>query len=172
MEYWTAAKQEDGRWLFTWTSASDESWDVWLNGRKLDTVEGGEYTYNQSGYVGHPPPLEIVAEGADAENSLYPPFVYLQWREEADEAGYLIEKYTEGEWVTTGTLPNSKKGYHAFRTQPLEDDTDIPFRIFALNFRGEQGDAIEFTAHVVRNPARPSVDYEINSVGDLVVGEA
>lgn len=172
MVFWTATKQGNARWLFTWTSDSDESWDIWLDGVLIVTVEGGEYETQLPGYETEPPHFEIVATGTDAENDLYPPFAILQWREVGEEAGYLIEKKVNGTWTSVGNLTNTSKGYYTFRTTPLEDDTDIDFRVSALNFRGEAGTPIEFTVHVVRNPAPPSVTYAIDSAGDLVVGDA
>jgi len=172
MVYWSAEKLAENRWVFTWTSGSSQTWDLYLIGRKIATVEGGEYIYDQGGYEEDAPPLEIVEEGAQADSVRYTPFVYLQWREVDGEAGYLIEKLVGSTWTKVGNLTRTGRGFHVFRTQALEDDTETEFRIFATNSQGEVGEPLEFTARVVRNPAPPVVVYEIDSTGDLVVGEA
>jgi len=174
LETWTATKTEAAHWLFEWDGGSAETFYIWLNGVLLDTVVGGEYDSAEPGYDNVPPPLEIIDDGSysEAENDLYPPFATLQWKAVDEADAYLIERYSAGSWTTVGTISETRAGYYWYRTAVLEDQTQEQFRISTTDSKGNSGTPITFTFELTRNPSPPDVEYEIDSIGDLVVTEA
>lgn len=167
---WTAVKTEYGTWVFTWEGGAGP-YEIWLEGRLLDTVTALEYEYEYEGYDDAPPPLEIVCE-TDPENELYPPHAILQWREVDGASFYIVEKYVTDKWVAKHTAKHTDVGYHTYKTPALEDQTQTKYRVTALNAKGHTGTPVSFTFQIIRNPAPPDVEYEIDESNDLVVSAA
>jgi len=174
VEDWTAIRSENGHWLFTWDGGSAESFNIWLNGKLLDTVEGGEYDCTEPNYADTPPPIEIVIDDSDtvADNDIFPPYAIIQWREVTGASSYLIEQYVSGSWVYRKTIQDSRAGYHWYKTALLTDQENYQYRVSALDIKGNPGTAVSFSFSITRNPAPPDVEYEIDGTGDLVVSEA
>jgi len=170
METWTATKTEAAHWLFEWDGGSATTYYIWLRGILIDTVVGGEYDSAEPGYEDSPPPLEIV-ETEDAENELYPPFATLQWKAVVGANAYLVERYVSGAWTTVDVLSEIGVGYYWYRTEVLEDQTQEQFRVSTTDPKGNTGTPITFTFSITRNPTPPDIEYEIDSIGDLVVTE-
>ena len=173
-EAWTATIQQNGHWLFTWDAASDESFDVWLDGELLDTVEGGEYDCDEPEYWDSPPPLEIIPDESTefADNDLYPPYAILQWREVAGADAYQVQLLSGSSWLNRKTVSDIGIGFYFYRTPVLEDQVETSYRVMAVDVNGNAGTPVAFTFNIVRNPSPPDVTYEIDSAGDLVVDES
>ena len=171
---WSAVKQAEGSWLFSWTADSGDSFDIWLNGIQLATVTDDEYLCTEPDYDSEPPPLEIVEDesGTFAENELYPPFANIQWRGVDGATSYLVEKYAAGAWSTVATITDISAEYYWYRTLPLEDDTEYNYRVSAQDINGNTGTPVTFAITLARNPSPPSVTYAIDSNGDLDVEAA
>jgi hypothetical protein len=174
VEDWTATKQATGTWLFTWDGASNESFDIWLDGELLDTVTGGEYECAESGYDAQPPHLEIVDDDSAtyAENDLYPPYAILQWRMVTGADGYLVEEYLGGNWIRRKEVSESGAGYYWYKTRVLEDDTTYQFRVVAVDLNDNPGTPVSFDILLARNPSPPDVTYDIDGSNNLVVEAA
>lgn len=170
---WTVTLVTAGVWRFDWDIVADDTlYEIWLNGTMIASTRLGTYTFNIEGYIEAPPPLEIYEEWAGkAENREYPPFAVIQWRGIAEAAGYVVEQKIGGSWRTAKHLQERGKGYYAYRTDVLDDDTAIDFRITALDNKGTEGTPIEFTCRVIRNPPPPEVSYVVVG-GNLVMEEA
>ena len=172
MEDWTAVKDENGFWVFTWTGAPADIFMIWLDGVLIDTVTGTEYDCEVDGYEDNPPPLEIVDDEDDAENDLYPPIAKLQWRGVAGATAYLIERYVGTSWITYKTIYETSAGWYLYTTAALTDQASEQWRISALDERGNAGTTVPFAFSLVCNPVCEDVDYTINASNDLVVSEA
>jgi len=174
VEAWTATKQEKGEWLFEWGGGSAESFEIWLDGVLLDTVEGGEYTCTEDGYDATAPNLEIMEDlsGAEAENELYPPFAILQWREVAGADGYDVEEQVGGSWIIRRNITDADAGYYTYQTSALDDSTVVPFRVTALDVNGNGGTPVTFSIKLARNPAPPDVAISIDGSNDLLIEAA
>lgn len=172
MEAWTAAKQDDSSWLFTWDYVSGESFEVWLDGNLLTTVSDGEYTCSEDGYDDAPPPLEIVDATLDAESELYPPYVILQWREVTGAYGYQVDEYSGGSWLKLRVFTTASAGYYWYKSDPLDDDETHIFRVRALDLNGNAGTAVQFTYQMARNPAPPDVTITLDGSNGISVEAA
>jgi len=172
VENWTATKKANGFWLFEWDGDSGDSFDIWLDGVLLETVTGGEYECVEPDYDEAPPPLEIVADDSYtfAENDLYPPFAYIQWRGVLGCAGYVVEKLVGATWVTQDVIAENLKGWYYYRTAVLEDGGSYYYRVVATTLGGSEGTPVDFIVDIVRNPSPPSVSFSIESNG-LVAAE-
>jgi hypothetical protein len=162
---------EDGGWLFEW-SPGTSPYSIWLDGGLLDTAETESYECRLPNYEDSPPDLEILSDGATAENSLYPPRYRLQWRGLQGAAAYVIERYEGSEWITKATIAETLKGSYSWLTPALEDEASEQWRVSASDIAGNVGTPITFTFTVVRNPGAPAVVFSIDSSGDVVVGAA
>ena len=172
MEAWTAVQTETSVWKLTWTPTGGKTYEVWLDGTLLTTTAAGvgTYTIRREGFTDAAPPAEVHEVGAvDAESKTYPPYIYLQWRGLATAHGYRVEKQVAGIFVTQMDVAPAGVTWHAYRSQLLGDQESVPYRITALNIRGNAGTAINFTALIVRNPTPPEVAFSIAG-GQLVVG--
>ena len=166
MELWTAVKEENGHWAFTWAGAG--TFYVWLDGVLLGEAEDGVYDFAQDGYYTTPPPLEITDDPDDAENELYPPTALLQWREVDGATAYYVEAYVSGVWAGRKTIMNAGAGYYAYRTPVIDDQEEASYRVSALDERGNTGTPVVFTFALVHNPAPPEVTGAF-AAGDLVI---
>jgi len=173
-EVWTADKTENGRWIFSWDGDSPDTFDIWLEGELLDTVEGGYYEFPLPGYETTPPPIEVVSDDSytEAENEIYPPYATLQWREVSGASGYKVKRYVSGSWTNQVTIRETDLGWYVYKTVVVEDQTQEQFRVYAINENDDEGTPVTFTFTLTRNPSEPDVEYDINSIGDLVVTEA
>ena len=176
---WTATKQANGHWLFTWDmdsfADSDVAYDIWLNGDLEDTVIGdNEWDCALDGYDEVPPPVEIIEDesGVYAENELYPPYAILQWRGTTAASGYRVERLVSGSWIIRDTVVERAKGWYYHKTQALNDDTAESWRVTALDERGNAGTPVPFSFTLARNPEVPDVTLTLDSVGDIQVEEA
>lgn len=166
---WTAASSTAGVWVFTWTTYTGVSYEVWLDGILLDTVTTGTYTYNVGDYETTPPSLEIHYVSVDkAENSAYPPYAIIQWRGLTGAAGYVVERYISDVWTVVRNLTERAAGWYAYATAVLDDDTDVQFRVKALDSKGTEGTPITTTVHLIRNPTPPTVTFTVTG-GNLVM---
>jgi hypothetical protein len=172
VEAWTATKQDDSSWLFTWDYVSGESFEIWLDGVLLDTVSDGEYTASEDGYDDAPPPLEIIDATLAPDSETYPPYVILQWREVSGASGYQVDEYVGGSWVNRRVFVDASAGYYWYKSDPLDDDDTHIFRVSALDLNGNAGTAVQFTYLMARNPAPPEVTITINGSNDVAVGAA
>jgi len=178
-EDWTATKQANGHWLFTWDmesyADSNIAYDIWLDGELVDTVIGvDEWECMLDGYDAAPPPVEILEDesGVFAENELYPPYAILQWRGTTDASGYQVQRLVGATWQTRDTITERAKGWYYHKTQAMDDDTQETFRVRALDERGNAGSPLSFIFTLARNPAPPDVTLSVDSVGDVQVEEA
>ncbi len=171
MEAWTAVKQSDSTWVFTWDADSGVSYDIWLYGILLDTVDEGEYTCTEPDYEDTSAPLEIVVEDASAENDDYPPYAALQWAEVEDASAYVVSEYVVDEWIARSTVMQADVGYYGYVTLRLEDEDEVIFKVEALDTNGNEGTAITYTFSVVCNPIPPETDISI-AAGLLTAEEA
>lgn len=167
----TITNTSEGVWTFSWDADSGVSYEVWLNGVLLATVDEGEYECSYPGYSDTPPPLEIVEENT-AESEIYPPFLQLQWRRVAGAAAYKVEEYVDAAWVTRRTIIDTGAEYYLYQTPVLLDGTEAIWRVSALDTTGDAGTAVSFTMEMCCNPAEPAVEMDYDSNGDLVLSEA
>jgi hypothetical protein len=168
VEVWAATKEENGHWTYTWTAGPADTFDVYLNGLLLEAVVGGTYTAELDGYDEAPPPIEVVADGDDAESLLHPPYALIQWRGASGASSYVVEQYVDSEWMAVKTIMDSEAGYYTYRTLPITDCTSTQFRVSAQDENGNAGTPVAFTFYVVRNPAPPEVVLTLSG-GDIVV---
>lgn len=159
-----------GVWTFTWEEESGVSYNIYLGGVLLDTVDEGEWVSTVPGYLSSPPPVEIVPDNETAESLTYPPFLRLQWRIVEGEAGYRVEEYVGGSWVTRREIMDNGSEYYSYKTPLLEDGSTANWRVSAFGKQGDAGTPVVFTVEIVRNPSTPdvSLDYD-ESTGDLTI---
>lgn len=167
----TVVRRDDGGWDFTWTPGTSP-YSIWLDGRLKTTVIDEAYSFTDPGYEDSPPPLEIVSDGDVAENSLFPPFLTLQWQRVAAAEAYIIERYNGATWEEVGEVTQTSNTYLQWVSPALEDGTTVQYRVKAVDLRGNAGTPITFSIEVCRNPAPPEVTYTIDSNGDVLVTEA
>ena len=172
MEAWTATKEADSVWLFTWGGVSGEIFEVWLDGELLDTVDGDGYQSTVEGYDDIPPHLEIfeTESGQYAENELYVPYAIIQWREADGAEAYIVEEWDGSNWISRSEVIDASVGYYKYQTDPLSDSTSHLFRVKAVDINDNAGTPVNFTFTPVRNPAPPEVSIDLES-NDLVVSE-
>lgn len=161
----SVTRNAQGEWVFTWTG--NPLFEIWLDGYLLTTQASTTYTYTGGVYVDDAPPLEVIEVGVTAENFLYPPFVKLQWRGIQAADSYVVQLFDSG-WIDVGTITEDGRGYYTWDSQPEDDATLHSYRVLGVTVNAE-GTPIAYDIPLVRNPAPPDVDLEIDSNGDLVV---
>lgn len=167
----TIANTAQGVWTFSWDAESGVSYEVWLDGVLLATVDEGEYVCSYPGYTTSPPPLEIVEEGL-AESETYPPHLLLQWRRVPNATAYKVEESVSGTWTQRRIIMDLGEEYFKHQTGPLEDGSTALWRVSALDNQGDAGTAVGFSVLICRNPPEPDVAMDYGSGGLLTISEA
>lgn len=168
----TVTRTLEGTWLFTWTPGVPP-YSIWLEGVEIATGLTTElFEEDASIFRDETPPLEILIAGDPPESRDFPPFVIIQWRGLQAADAYVVEQFINAAFVEVVNVMERATGYYDWMSDPLTDGATHLFRVIALNQVGTEGVPIPFTIDMARNPAPPSVAFDINSAGDLVVSAA
>jgi hypothetical protein len=154
-------RQQDGSWLFQWEGTAD-LWRIVLNGKEISTVTEPEYIFSLPGYEETPPPLEIVASSSLALSERNTPFIVLQWHG-VECACYEVKQLVNESWVTRKNINEAGKEIYSYQTSVLTDCAESNFKIVPVNSYEYEGEALEFSAYIVRPPDEPEtiqVSYE------------
>lgn len=167
----TITQQEDNSWLFEWDNGALPC-RIYLDGKLIATVTTTrEYEFHEDGYLTKPPPLEIVGDNGISNSELFPTYAILQWRGTTDAVRYKIQEYVNSSWITRRRKPENGSGTYTYETAARDDLSSNNWRIIAVDSGGRGGTALEFDFIIIRNPAPPDVDYDIDA-GTLTVSDA
>jgi len=155
-------------WKYEWTGTTP--YQVYRQGKLIDTVDDAEYTIEVYGATDEPPVIEVLDDDdvGTAQSVLYPCRVTLQWRGVSGADSYVIYKYVDAAWVEQAYAMEVSAGYYTHESGCLDDVTASQWRVTAKDTHNNESDPISFTLFVVRNPDLPDLDLSYDAVdGEL-----
>ncbi|MCP4539828.1 MAG: hypothetical protein GY832_22035 [Chloroflexi bacterium] len=169
----TAVEKTGGSsWTYYYTGTSPFS--LYQDGKLIEglTTEETEWQAFDVNDSNEPPALEIQDDTeSDPESLAYPPYAILQWRFVSDAQYYRVDQYVAAAWTAVQVKREEGWGYYQYESGALDDITTHQFRVYAVDEDGNDGTALPFDIHIIRNPERPSITGTY-AAGDLTIAEA
>lgn len=157
-------------WYFEWTSdaAPPISYRIFIDGVLVETTtRASRVVMAIGGSIG----FEVLDDLSDPIE-VHPGGLLFTIQTDVDVAKYRIEQFVDAAWVTRRTFINVGESYFSHLTPVLADDTTHLFRIMPVNAAGIDGTPKEISAHVVRIPDVPDIEYTRDSgTGVVTVSE-
>lgn len=102
--------------------------------------------------------IEVLDDAGASPEKAFPGRLFFQWESVASAARYRIEEWTGAAWTTRRTVYATTEPVIQHMTDVLDDATTHRWRIVPIGTNGQDGQAREFSAFVVRRPDVPSTD--------------
>ncbi len=162
-----APRRLDGlTWRLSWSSdLLDPLFRIYQDGLCVDTTTATQKTFGVS--AGETLVIEVLDTDA-APAQAFPGRFSVTWYARNDAARYLIEECMSDAWTLRATINESGGGFYSWQTRFLEDMQVHRFRVIPVGISGNEGDPLELSQLMVRNPSPPAQNFEYSSTNQTI----
>lgn len=148
---WAGANQLEVEWT---SDQADPVYRLYVDGELLAETELTVWRFAIS--PGTSPLIEIRDDAT--RPPVYPGRATLHWRVAAGAVAYRVEAWSGTAWTVAGRVSvGGESAYATWTSDWLADGQTHQFRLLPLDAAGNEGEAVELAALIVRHPDPPEV---------------